>query len=155
MKLQAFVSGFLIFLCSFFLLNVQAEAKGLKGKVVSSVASKAKKTEILKNNQINGKKFENTMFQKWQKKKGNTQKQITLKVKDGTKVVADMIRRHNNKFSITEFKSSITAPLTKNQKKAFPQIEKYGAIVVGKGKPGFEGGTKIPPTKVFIKRNEK
>lgn len=29
MKLQAFVSGFLIFLCSFFLLNVQAEAKSV------------------------------------------------------------------------------------------------------------------------------
>jgi len=51
-----------------------------------------------------------------------------------------------------EVKSSQTAQLTKNQKKAFPQIEKSGGTVVGQGKPGFPGGTRIPPSKVKIIR---
>ncbi|AZD60313.1 hemagglutinin/hemolysin-related protein [Pseudomonas chlororaphis subsp. aurantiaca] len=42
--------------------------------------------------------------------------------------------------------------MTKNQKKAFPEVEKTGATVVGKGKPGFPGGTTIPPTRVEIIR---
>ena len=39
-----------------------------------------------------------------------------------------------------------------NQKLGFPEIEKTGATVVGKGKPGFTGGTRIPPTRVDIIR---
>ncbi|WP_080693540.1 hypothetical protein [Pseudomonas chlororaphis] len=35
-------------------------------------------------------------------------------------------------------------------KKAFPEIEKSGGVIVGKGKPGFPGGTIIPPTRVDI-----
>ena len=34
----------------------------------------------------------------------------------------------------------------------FRQIEESGAVVVGKGKPGFPGGTEIPPTKVDVVR---
>lgn len=41
MKLKAFVSGFLIFLCSFFLLNVHAEAKGVLVKTGTKKAVKA------------------------------------------------------------------------------------------------------------------
>jgi hypothetical protein len=51
-----------------------------------------------------------------------------------------------------ECKSSATAQLTKNQTKAFPEIEKTGAVVMGQGKPGLPGGTRIPPTKVEIVR---
>lgn len=51
-----------------------------------------------------------------------------------------------------ECKSSATAPLTRNQKSAFPEIEQSGGTVVGKGKPGFPGGTQIPPNKVEIVR---
>ncbi|EPW3854497.1 hypothetical protein QZJ98_13645 [Acinetobacter baumannii] len=51
-----------------------------------------------------------------------------------------------------ECKASETAPLTKNQTKAFPEISKSGATIVGKGKDGFSGGTKIPPTEVIISR---
>ncbi|WP_197074556.1 hypothetical protein [Geobacillus kaustophilus] len=53
-----------------------------------------------------------------------------------------------------ECKASSTAPLTKNQKKAFPEIEQSGATVVGKGKAPYTGGTKIPPTKVEIIRKK-
>jgi hypothetical protein len=54
-------------------------------------------------------------------------------------------RRANKKY----------APLTKNQKKAFPQIAESGAVVKGKGKPNVPGGTKIPPTPVEIARPDK
>ncbi|MEQ5401062.1 hypothetical protein ABN303_10220 [Providencia rettgeri] len=45
--------------------------------------------------------------------------------------------------------------LTDNQKTGYPDLEKNGGIIVGEGKPGFEGGTKLPPTKVEIVRPEK
>jgi filamentous hemagglutinin len=53
-----------------------------------------------------------------------------------------------------ECKASPTAPLTKNQKKAFPEIEQTGATVVGKGKPPYTNGTRIPPTTVQIDRKK-
>jgi len=49
----------------------------------------------------------------------------------------------------------LTAPLTKNQKVAFPSIKANGGIVVGKGKGEFKGGTQIPPTEVQIRRPPK
>lgn len=61
-------------------------------------------------------------------------------------------RDADGKLSCFECKSSDTAPLTRNQKIAFPEIEESGATIVGKGKPGFPGGTEIPPTKVEIFR---
>lgn len=67
----------------------------------------------------------------------------------------DIISQENGKNICTECKSSATAPLTKNQKKAFPEIEKTGAIVVGKGKPGYPKGTKIDPHPVRIERKKK
>ena len=33
-----------------------------------------------------------------------------------------------------------------------PEIEKSGATVVGRGKPGYPGGTQIPPTRVEVVR---
>ena len=39
--------------------------------------------------------------------------------------------------------------------KTFPEIELSGGGVDGKGKDGFEGGTKIPPTKIDIIRPKK
>ena len=54
---------------------------------------------------------------------------------------------------LPECKSSDTAPLTPNQKIAFPEIEQSGGVVVGKGKAGIPGGTVIPPgTKVKVRR---
>lgn len=57
---------------------------------------------------------------------------------------------------INEFKSSSTAPLTKNQKVGFPQLELGGGTVVGKGKGVFTEGYEIPAgTKVEIIRPPK
>lgn len=50
----------------------------------------------------------------------------------------------DGKIVIHEFKSSALAPLTKNQKIAFPEIYDSGATVVGKGKGTFTGGYLIP-----------
>ena len=41
-------------------------------------------------------------------------------------------------------KSSLVAPLTKNQKIGFPSLFENGGVVVGKGKGFFVGGTEIP-----------
>jgi hypothetical protein len=42
--------------------------------------------------------------------------------------------------------------VSKSPKAAFPEIERKGETVAGKGKPGFPGGTSILPTKVEIVR---
>lgn len=62
--------------------------------------------------------------------------------------------KENSKINLYEAKASLSAPLTKNQKLAFPEIEEFGAIVKGKGKPPFDGGTEIPPTKVEVIRKQ-
>ena len=58
----------------------------------------------------------------------------------------------NGNIRCIECKSSPTAPLTKNQQKAFPEIEANGATVVGKGTPEFPAGTKFPATSPIIER---
>ena len=44
-----------------------------------------------------------------------------------------------------------SAPLTPKQIKAFPEIQETGGRIVGAGKPGFPGGTQIPPTEVQVR----
>ena len=78
--------------------------------------------------------------------------QITLKTASGVRTRVDFITKLDNLIEIFEGKASQTAQLTAAQKKAFPEIKKTGAVVVGKGKPGMTGGTVIPPTPVQIKR---
>jgi RHS repeat-associated protein len=53
---------------------------------------------------------------------------------------------------LTEGKSSATATLTAAQTAAFPDIAANGAVVIGRGKPGYPRGTVIVPTPVVIKR---
>lgn len=79
--------------------------------------------------------------------------EVTLKTSSGVKTRMDIVGRDAmGNTCLIECKSSVTAPLTRNQSKAFSEIIKSGATVVGNGKPGFPGGTKIPPTKVNIVR---
>jgi hypothetical protein len=83
--------------------------------------------------------------------------ELTVKTASGTRTRLDFAARAkagDTSVKLTEAKSSATAPLTPNQKICFPEIETTGAVVVGKGKPGFPGGTVIPPTKVDIVRPE-
>lgn len=80
--------------------------------------------------------------------------QVTLETGSGTRVRMDFLSRNSQtgEVNLTEAKSSATAPLTKNQSKAFPEIEQEGARVVGKGKDGYPAGTVLPPSKVRIVR---
>jgi len=41
-------------------------------------------------------------------------------------------------FIFEEYKSSLSAPLTKNQKVGFPELNKYGGKIVGKGKEQYK-----------------
>jgi hypothetical protein len=67
-----------------------------------------------------------------------------VKTRSGVKTGLDFAGKKSEKVALTEGKSSATAPLTKHQKQAFPEIAKTGCTVCGKGKPGFPGGTKFP-----------
>lgn len=81
--------------------------------------------------------------------------QITVKTESGVKTKIDFLTKdENGSVGCIECKASPTAPLTKNQKAPFPEIEKTGGVIVGQGKPGFPGGTVISPTKVEIIRKE-
>ncbi|MGA2404327.1 MAG: hypothetical protein ABSG91_21935 [Syntrophobacteraceae bacterium] len=79
--------------------------------------------------------------------------QITIRT-GGVRTRVDFVTRDplTGEIGCIECKASSTAPLTKNQKVAFPDIEQSGGRIVGKGKPGFHGGMQIPPTEVKIIR---
>ena len=64
-----------------------------------------------------------------------------------------MLKDEQRNIIYIECESSQTAPLTKNQKVGFTELEKSGGVIVGEGKSGFEGGTIIPPSKVEIIRS--
>ena len=83
--------------------------------------------------------------------------QVTVKTESGVKTRLDAVGTDpaTGATKLTEAKSSATAPLTKNQAAARPEMAQSGATVVGQGKPGVPGGTKIPPTKVDVIRPEK
>ena len=138
-----------------YIRDVNKEYKELKN-VESVVKKGVSKAERLKQNKINGRDFEIESLEVMKAKADNVVEQITVKSKSKTKTRLDAIGKDKDtgEILIEEYKSSQTAPLTKNQEKAYPEIEKDGAIVVGKGKPPFIGGTKIPPTKIKIIRKE-
>jgi len=134
-----------------------ATGAGLVSKVskVANLTQKITKAEQLSKNVSKGAKFEKQVVKNLEKTgHKNVQKQVTIKPNNpGTKnVKVDAVSTKNGKIKLTEAKSSKTAPLTKNQKAGYPAIKNNGGTVVGKGKPGYPGGTKIPPTKVDVVR---
>ncbi|ESQ90232.1 hypothetical protein ABAC460_10815 [Asticcacaulis sp. AC460] len=85
----------------------------------------------------------------------NVQTEITVVTRSGVKTRLDVVSRDTKgNIVCTECKASNTAPLTGNQTVAFPEIGQTGATVVGKGKPGYPGGTQIPPTTVEVVRKK-
>lgn len=117
-------------------------------------AVKTQKAEQLKKNAQQGNKFEKKTEENLKKTQENVTPQITVKTASGTKTKIDFIGKDKTTGQdvLTEAKSSSTAPLTNNQKVAFPEIEKSGAVVVGQGKPPYTGGTEILPSLVKILR---
>jgi len=106
-------------------------------------------SSTIQQNKAAGEAFEDEVFANL---KGFV-RQVTIKTQSGIKTRLDGVGRDaSGSTTCIECKASATAPLTKNQKAAFPEIEVSGATVVGQGKPGFPGGTQIPPTKVQIIR---
>ena len=111
----------------------------------SVVKSKGSKLDILLRNQAQGKDFERKSFSEFNNNFRQAQEQITVKTSGNIKTRLDAIGFDaDGKIVIHEFKSSISAPLTRNQKIAFPEILDSGATVVGKGKGVFIGGYEIP-----------
>ena len=112
------------------------------------------KATVLAKNRENGRAYEQQEFAKFSSQHSNAVEQITVKTSSGVKTRVDAIGLDSNgKIVINEYKSSLTAPLTDNQKIAFPEIYESGGTVVGKGKGIFSSGYQIPPgTKVTIIR---
>ena len=107
----------------------------------------------LEKNKAAGTEFEDKTYDGFSEEMEESGQQVTVKTDSGTRTRLDMIGRDKNgDINCVECKASDTAPLTRNQKRAFPEIERSGGTIVGKGKPGFPGGTVIPPTRVDIVR---
>jgi len=104
-------------------------------------------------NRAAGNAFEQKVMREIQQTQTGVVQQITVKTESGVRTRIDLLGRDNKgNIVCTECKASSTAPLTKNQSIAFPEIQRSGATVVGKGKPGIPGGTQLPPTSINIVR---
>ena len=114
--------------------------------VVGEVKSKTK-AEILAENREKGRAFELEKLNEFKQTANNVEEQITIVTNDGTKIKIDAIGYDSStgKLILREYKSSETAPLTKNQIKGFPELKDNGGVVVGKGKGIFKAGVEIPP----------
>ncbi|MGN7891661.1 WXG100 family type VII secretion target [Bacillus sp. 22475] len=133
--------------------------KGTKkvSNAIDAAATLEKQRKTLKANSLAGKEYETKMFEviKQQKPKSELNEQITVQTKSGVHTRIDIGGKDaNGKIDLVELKSSPTAPLTKNQKKAFPEIAESGAIVKSRNKPPFEHLEEIPPTKINVIRKE-
>ncbi|MCR6465301.1 WXG100 family type VII secretion target [Bacillus paranthracis] len=133
------------------------EAK--KGLEEAKALLKAKRQKQIKINQKVGDDFEKEQMASLKSESPAEKsyvKQVTLQSKSGvnTRIDIGIKDLENGKVDLIELKSSLTAPLTKNQKLAFPEIEKYGATVRSKNKEPFEFLEEIPPTKVKVIRKE-
>ena len=127
--------------------SVAIDAVRLADKV--SEANKVSKTSILMENAQKGRDFEHQVGEIIGKNKAS---QVTIEVADGTKTRMDFVSIKDGELKLTEAKSSTTASLTSNQKKAHPQIEQSGSTIKeNKGNDiGLPHGSHIPPTKVDI-----
>ena len=101
-----------------------------------------------------GRQYEQDFNDELQRDKLEIGPQLTLETPSGARTRLDFVTRHptSGEIRCIECKASETAPLTRNQREAFPEIGAEGATVKGAGKPGFPGGTSIPPTNVEIMR---
>ena len=116
----------------------------------------SRKADILAQNRKKGRIFEQQEFAKFSSQYNNAVEQITVKTPSGIRTRVDAIGLDaDGNVVIYEFKSSLTAPLTKNQKAAFSEILEKGATVVGNKQGIFSGGYQISPgTKVRVIRPE-
>lgn len=128
-------------------------------QIAYSIKTILPQTSLPRNEQVivnhkNGKVVQDRNHANLLKRHSNAQQEITIQTPGGVRTRVDSIARTKyGKIIIQESKASATAPLTKNQIKAFPEILKSGGIVKGTGKGIFTNGFVIPPgTKVQIIR---
>ena len=119
----------------------------------AETARRAEAAARLRRNKANGDAFEAAVGTELEATHEVVAPQVTIKTPSGTRTRIDYITRDGLVLQCVECKASATAPLTKNQRAAFPEIRRSGGIVVGRGKPGVPGGTVIPPgTRVKVRR---
>lgn len=140
---------------NFFEATAERDSNIAKSKAAETTG-RTSKADTLKQNKANGNAYEKEIVNKMSQTHNNVQSQITVKTESGVKTRLDAIgaNKQTGKVEIVEAKASKTAPLTRNQAEAHPEIAKSGATVVGKGKEPYVGGTKIPATKVEIVRKK-
>ncbi len=126
---------------------------GVSGKVADDVVGEKVVNTTVQANKAAGDAFEAQIKDKLQRTYTDVVQQVTIKTQSGVRTRVDFLSRDSSGIiKCTECKASATAPLTKNQRLGFPEIQQSGGVVVGKGKPGFPGGTQILPTKIDIVR---
>jgi RHS repeat-associated protein len=139
----------------------QAEANGMVGATIGAAiaipaagaeGTAASESGILEN-AAKGAAFQNAVAAETAATNSEVVQNVTLETQSGVRTVMDVVSKDSSgNVVLTEAKSSATARLTPNQAAAHPEIAQTGATVVGQGKPGYPGGTKIPPTKVNVVR---
>ena len=122
-------------------------------KAAGNATEATRKADILAKNKAKGRAFEKEKFQEFSETHLYATEQVTIKTTSGVKVRVDAIGLDlEGNIIIQEYKSSLTAPLTKNQKAVFgKECFSEGGVVVGKGNAYI--GMVIPAgTKVYIIR---
>ena len=106
----------------------------------------------IEKNKLAGEQFEQEQYEKLVSEGYSPQKQVIVETPSGVRTILDFVIKENGIDICIECKSSATAPLTKNQKIAFPEIKEKGAIVISSDKEGYPKGTLIQPTEIKIER---
>jgi RHS repeat-associated protein len=128
----------------------------IEGATPGAPGPKLSSAEQLAVNKATGKAFEQMVVDATKATDTKVAEQVTLKTESGVKTRMDVVStKPSGDVRLREAKGSATASLTEKQTAAHPEIEQTGATVVGKGKPDYPGGTKIPPTKVEVVRPDK
>ena len=123
------------------------------GATAGEIGAAAGKAAILRANSEAGAAFEDAVAAAKASEQTGIVRQVTVETESGIKTRLDLVGRDaSGSVRLTEAKASETARLTPNQRTAFPEIAETGCTVCGQGKPGFPGGTRIPPTNVEIVR---
>jgi hypothetical protein len=125
-----------------------------QGELSAAEQLAARRRAQLEVNKTAGAEFENQTAAGLEQIGANIARQVTLKTQSGLSTRIDFLSQGpgSGEIRCLECKASVTARETANQKKAFKEIAESGATIVGAGKPGYEGGMKIPATKVEILR---
>ncbi len=98
-------------------------------------------------NKAQGDAFEKERFPNFAAEAFDAETQVSIRNQEGTLMIVDAIGYDSKRnMIIMEYKSSLTARVSNNQKEVFDSLREREARVVGKGKGVFTRGMRIPPT---------